>query len=345
MKVLFVTNMWPDPERPWYGGFVRSQAESLRELGIEVDTLAIRGYASRWAYLWAARAMAALPAGSYDIVHAHYGHSGLVGRIQLGAPLIVSYCGDDLLGTIGANGSATPQSIAQAAVFRQLARVCTATITKSEQMAARLPACRRGRNHVIPNGVDLERFRPVPREQARRLLGWTGSEPVVLFVGDPRLPVKNFALARAAVELARKRTPGVRLHVVWGHAPDDVPLIMNAGDALLVASRSEGSPNAVKEAMASELPIVSTPVGDVEERLRGVAGCQVRPAEAGSLADALVAALQRGRCPEARRAVKSVSVAAVARRVLGVYAAVLERHEAETGEREGTRTARSVRGV
>ena len=104
--------------------------------------------------------------------------------------------------------------------------------------------------------------------------------------------------------------------------------MMSAADALLVTSRAEGSPNVVKEAMASELPVVSTPVGDVAERLGGVAGCHVRPAEPDLLAEAVVAALRNGRSPQARRAVASLSTEAVARRVLAVYERVLGRRDA-----------------
>ena len=231
----------------------------------------------------------------------------MVARLQAAAPLVISFCGDDLLGTVDASGAVTPRSGLEARVFGQLARVCDATITKSDEMACRLPASCRPRNHVIPNGVDLERFKPVPRELARRTLHWSPDEAAVLFVGNPRLAVKNFALAQATVEHVRADLPSVRLHVVWGSRPEEIPLLMSAADALLVTSHSEGSPNVVKEAMASELPVVSTPVGDVAARLRGVAGCHVRPAQPDLLGGALVSAVRHGGAPEARRAAEAVS--------------------------------------
>ncbi len=319
MRVLFVTNMWPDAERPWYGAYVERQAESLGDLGLEVDVIAIRGYAGRAAYLARALDVLRVRPGRYRIVHGHYGHAGVVARLQVGAPLVVTYCGDDLLGTADFDGTLTRRSAVEAAVFRQLARVCARTITQSEQMAGRLPAACRERNAVIPNGVDLDRFGPVDRAEARRTLGWAPSEAVVLFVGDPRLAVKNFALARETVARAAAGGAPVRLQVVSGRRPDEVPLLMGAADALLLTSRSEGSPNVVKEAMASELPVVATPVGDVRERLEGVPGCHVRPPEPGPLAEALVRALGHGRTPAARRAVAPLAVRAVARRILAVY--------------------------
>ena len=324
MKVLFVTNMWPDSERPWYGTFVKTQADSLAALGVDVDVLAIRGYASKGEYPAAARELvrrARRP--DFDLVHAHYGHAAVVARLQRARPLVVSYCGDDLLGTPDAAGRATPRSRAEAAVFRQVARVAAATITKSGEMERALPASCRARNHVIPNGVDLGRFEPIPREEARRRLRWDPDAPVALFVGDPAIPRKNHALADAAVRIAAERVPGLTLRPAHGHPPAEVPVLMSAADVLVLTSLSEGSPNVVKEAMATALPVVATPVGDVEERLRGVAGCHVSGFAPEPLADGLVAAIRHGRSHEARAAIADLSLESVAKRVLGVYAGVL----------------------
>jgi glycosyltransferase involved in cell wall biosynthesis len=322
MRVLFVTNMWPDAERPWYGTFIKTQADSLERIGVELDVLPIRGYASKRAYVDAvAQVRRMTRERDYDVVHAHYGHAGVVARAQRQVPLVVSYCGDDVLGTPDGNGGLTPRSRAEAAVFRQLAHLTDATITKSEEMERALPARRRARNLVIPNGVDIERFAPRPRDEARRELGW-GAEPVALFVGDPAIARKNHPLAVAAVEHAQREIPELRLQVAQGFTPDQVPTLMSAADALVMTSLWEGSPNVVKEAMAAELPVVAVPAGDVEERLRGVEGCFVRPYDASALGEALVAALRHGRSPAARAAVAELSLENVAQRVLATYDSV-----------------------
>lgn len=319
LRVLFVTNLWPDAARPWHGTYVRSQAESLRRLGVAVEVESLRGYADRRAY---ARGMrSALARGrrrDHDLVHAHYGHSAAVARLQVGTPLVISYCGSDLLGEHTEHGVSLSSRL-ERALFRRLSHVADATITKSADMAAVLPRAARARNHVIPNGVDLDRFAPEPQRAARAALGWRPGERVVLFAGNPELPVKNAALARAACALV----PGARLHVAFGHPPELMPRLMSASDVLLVPSRSEGSPNVVKEAMAAELPVVATPVGDVPERLAGVPGCSVCPPEPAALARGIDAALTHGRCPQARAAVAPLGLDGVARRVCDVYAAVL----------------------
>jgi teichuronic acid biosynthesis glycosyltransferase TuaC len=322
-RVLFVTNMWPDEVRPWYGTFVKVQAEGLRRLGLEVEVMTIRGYTRRSTYLTAvARAAALIRSRAFDVVHAHYGHSGVVARLQLRAPVVVTFYGSDLLGVPTDSGGRTARSRVEARVFAQLARTVAATITNSEQMARVLPAACRRRNHVIPNGVDVERFRPRDRLEARRQLGWPEDEPVALFAADPRLVVKNHPLAEASCRRAAASLPGLRLRVASGRPPGEIPLWMSAADALLLTSRSEGSPNVVKEAMAAELPVVATPVGDVPERLRGLPGCYVCEPDAGALADGLICAVRHGRVPEARRAAVALSTERVAERVAQVYETV-----------------------
>ena len=189
-------------------------------------------------------------------------------------------------------------------------------------MELRLPEPCRGRNRILPAGIELGRFRPLPRDDARRRLGWPLSERVVLFAGNPELAVKNYALAEAADSRLAERLDDVRLRVAWGNPPDEMPLFMSAADVLLLPSRSEGSPNVVKEAMAAELPVVATPVGDVDELLRGVPGSHVRPADPAALAEALSLALEHGRSPQARRAVAPLDIAAVARRTIEIYESV-----------------------
>jgi glycosyltransferase involved in cell wall biosynthesis len=324
VKVLFVTNMWPDDERPWYGTFIKTQADSLEALGVELDVVPIRGYASKRAYADAAGEMRRMTrANRYDVVHAHYGHAAVVGRLQRAAPLVISYCGDDLLGTPAEGGGITPRSRVEAGIFRRLARVAAATITKSEEMERALPAACRERNHVIPNGVDVDRFAPRGREEARRELGWDADDRVALFVGDPAIARKNYPLAEAACAVAAERVEGLRLQVAQGFAPAQIPTLMSAADALLMTSLWEGSPNVVKEAMAAELPVVAVPAGDVEERLRGVERCFVRPYDADSLGAALAEAVSDGRSPAAREAVAALSLENVARRVMDVYEAAI----------------------
>jgi teichuronic acid biosynthesis glycosyltransferase TuaC len=324
-RVLFVTNMWPEEQRRWYGTFIKTQAQSLERIGVAVDVLYARGHARRRAYGLATRVIGRFSRnGAYDLVHAHYGHSGVVGRLQWQRPFVLSYCGNDLLPFHeGKTATDLIRGPLEITAFRQLARLCDATITKSDEMERRLPAACRVRNHVIPNGVDLSSFDALPKAAARERLGWAPHHPVVLFVGNPQERRKNYPIAQRTCERLSVRIANLELRVAWRVPHSHVALWMSAADALLFPSSCEGSPNVIKEAMAAELPIVATPVGDIEERLRGLPGCFVRPADPVALAEALATALRHGRVPEARRAVLELSLENVARRVNAVYDKVL----------------------
>jgi glycosyltransferase involved in cell wall biosynthesis len=238
---------------------------------------------------------------------------------------VISYCGDDLLGTPAPERPShmTTPSRALAGAFAQLARLADATITKSEQMARKLPRRAYARNHVIPNGVDLEMFKPIDQALARDRLGWEREEKVVLFVGDPANERKNHALAERACRQASERCGSLRLRTATRLAPELVPVWMSAADALIHPSWSEGSPNVVKEAMACELPIVATPAGDVPERLAGLPGCHVLAPDPELFAGALLDAIDHKPCAGARIAVAELSLERVAQRIAGVYGSVL----------------------
>ena len=112
----------------------------------------------------------------------------------------------------------------------------------------------------------------------------------VLFAGAFDNVVKNAPLAVKTIDLLNCFS--VELLELKGYTREQVTLLMCAGDAFLMTSFTEGSPQVIKEAMACGCPIVSVDVGDVRERMEGVKGCFVantrKPEE---LADLLQKAL------------------------------------------------------
>ena len=324
MKVLVVTNMWPSAERPHWGAFVRSQADSLAALGCENTLYEIRGYRSSMEYF---RAMSAIPqaarACGAELVHAHYGLSGAAAaRVRL--PLGVSFCGDDLLGRPDAHGRLTFKSRALLPVSQQAARRADAVIVKSDEMRRAIPGI--AGVDVIPNGVDLARFAPEPRASARAALGWRDAGHVLLFAADPHELRKNWPLADATRAALTARGLDVRLEAVHGRPQADMVRAMNAADVLLLPSFHEGSPNVVKEAMAVGLPVVAAPVGDCAERLRNVSPSWVVERTVEAFANAAAAVLADQRRSNGREAIeRTLSLAAVAKRVLGVYEKARER--------------------
>jgi len=320
MRVLMVTPQLPRPGRPGTLAPTVRQIESIRALGIDVQVLEVRGV-KRLKYLQRLPDLRSL-AASVDLIHAHFGYCGWLARSQRSTPIVVSFMGDDLLGTPDGSGriSAFSRCVVRADCW--LARAVDAVIVKSADMARIIAPVRA---HVIPNGVDLNMFRPIDRAAARARLGLADHKRYVLFPGWPEQPRKGFPLARAVVEETSRRFETVELLPLGRVEADAVPLYMNACDAMVLTSYLEGSPNVVKEAMACNLPIVSVPVGDVSELLDGVDGCAVCPRDVGELSAALAKVLRRREPTNGRTTVekKQLDLVSVARRVVDVYSDVL----------------------
>jgi glycosyltransferase involved in cell wall biosynthesis len=327
VKVLVVTNMWPSPERPHWGAFIRSQVDSLAAAGCENTLYEIHGWRRTAEY---GKALAELPRiareSGAELVHAHYGLSGAA-ALRVKVPLVVSFCGDDLLGRPDETGQLTLKSRLLLPLSFYAARRAHGVIVKTDEMRRVIhdvPDV-----HVIPNGVDLSQFTPEPREAARAALGWRTTGHVLLFAAQPSVRRKNWPLAQAACQLLAARGFDVRLEAVHDRPQAEIVRAMNAADVLLLPSFHEGSPNVVKEAMAVGLPVVAAPVGDCAERLRDVTHSFVVPRTPAAFADAAAAVLAAGERSNGRDVIaRTLSIESVAQRVLEVYREALARFRA-----------------
>lgn len=323
MQVLMVTTEFPEPGRPGGGCFILRQVEALRSRGVGVDVLAFRSGGSVTNHFCAWRRLRQMISKTrYDLIHAQFGHAALVARTQWRLPVVVTYRGSDVLGIVGPGGRYTLKGSILILFSKAISMCVEAVIVVAESIGRRLP---RRDYVVIPSGVELERFRPIPREKARSILGWSMDELVVLFVAlNLDDPVKRYALADATVALVRKKlNKDVQFRVVTGVTPDDIALYMNASDALLLTSSHEGSPNVVKEALACNLPVVSVDVGDVRERLADVQQCFVCDPIPEALASALCDVLTSGQRANGREKVGELDETLLALRVIEVYRKVL----------------------
>lgn len=309
MRVLVLTNMYPTPEEPWFGCFVREQVEDLIELGIEADVLHFDGRGTSSAY---ARIVPALrrrvAGGHFDLVHAHYGLSGAVALTQRRVPVVTTFHGSDAY--------VRWQRCISWAVARS-----TTPIFVSRRSAEQLAQ----RGAIIPVGVDTRLFSPIDREEARKRLRWEEGRRYVLFPGATSNPCKRYDLFQAVVERARAVIPELESVALEGYAREDVALVLNAVDVTLMTSDREGSPATVRESLAVATPVVSVPVGDVEERLAGLPGCSVCPRDAERLSEGLLAALAAPRDQVLRERAEQTSRESVARRIASLYRELLER--------------------
>jgi glycosyltransferase involved in cell wall biosynthesis len=327
MRALIVTNMYPTPTAPTMGTFVADQVESLRDLGVGIEMVHLaRRDNGRHVYRnLAQRIERAVGETKPDVLHVMYGGvtAEVVTRAVRDRPVVVSFCGSDVL---GGDAKGIVQHVASrysTFASRRAARRAAGIIVKSRNLYDALPEkIDRGKVWIVPNGVDFAHFHPRDQADCQRLLGWAEDRRHVLFPGLPTRPEKRFALAEAAIS-SLDRTVRVELHALVGVPHDQVPIWINAADAVLLTSKHEGSPNAVKEALACNVPVVSTDVGDVRERLADIEGCFIADATPEDLAVKLALVLKNNRRLDAREQIDNLGLEVVARRIVDIYERVL----------------------
>jgi teichuronic acid biosynthesis glycosyltransferase TuaC len=263
VRALVVSNMLPDAAHPARGSFVRDQVAALERIdGITVELYELAPGAAALAR--AARDLRRRFAGErLDVVHAHF---GLTAWPCLALPARVHAL------TVHGTDVRHPRTrILTAAVLPAIDLLAAA----SPALARELPGRRaRRRAQVLPCGVDLQRFQPLPRARARAELGIDPDGPYLLFPADPARAEKRHDRA-----LALAHAVGARLLSLGAVAPERVPLWINAANAVLVPSDREGFGLGAVEALACDVPVLATPVGVHGEALAGVEGSLCAPFE------------------------------------------------------------------
>ena len=276
MKILIVAS----DKGGRFSPFIEEQAAVLQKQGCEVLRFGITGHGAR-GYLRLLPALKkCIREQQPDLIHAHYGLSCLLASMQHLVPVVSTYHGSDIhdphilpLSRLAMRRSAWNIFVSKTALL----------IAQNERFLPS-PVCLE-RCSVLPCGVDLQAVQIVGKAAARKQLHLPLDKTLVLFAGAFDNAVKDAPLAKKTMaELA-----DAQLIELKGYSREEVFLLMQAADALLLTSRSEGSPQVVKEALACGCSIVSTDVGDVRELTAGIAGCYV----ASSREPATLAALLR----------------------------------------------------
>jgi glycosyltransferase involved in cell wall biosynthesis len=311
MRVLVVTNLMPDASAPQRGRWVFDQIDEIRRAGIEVDLFGFPP--GRREYLPATRRLRRLLRSSdpFDLVHAHYGLAGWCARLAGASPLVITFHGTDVRHPVV---GAMSRRLAWRA---DLVAAVSRALFDPEGGRPGLPPVHGGA--VLPCGPDLGRFHPVPRGDARRDLGLDPDRRYLLFPANPDRPEKR---ADRATELAA--AAGAELLTGGSIEPERMPLWINAANAVIVTSEYEGFGMVSVEALACDVPVLSTPVGIAPFALGGVAGTLCAPFELGRWLERLAPHLEADdpRVDGARRA-DSLSAARMAERTIVAYRSVL----------------------
>jgi teichuronic acid biosynthesis glycosyltransferase TuaC len=177
----------------------------------------------------------------------------------------------------------------------------------------------------------------MPRDEARARIGLPEDKRLVLWAGEYFRPEKRWDIVQEAMALLKAGDPNAELVLLSGHSHDDVPVYMNAADVLLLVSDAEGSPMVVKEAMACNVPVVSTAAGDVANVIGRTEGCFVTSQEPRDVVEKLKLALAFGRRTNGREAVQDMELDEISRRIIAVYEGLVRsrgRHPASESAEE-----------
>jgi len=299
---------------------IMSQGDSLEKLGINVEYFPVRGKGVAGYIQTVFRLKRFLHRNQFDLIHAHYGLCGWVAFLAKSnnPPLILSYMGSDLFlvrgGKVSKNG-------VLGKLNRMMQYRVDHLIVKSAAMAEGLS--RPEITTVIPNGVDLDLFNPLPKEECRKELKLNLEKQIVLFLGNRSSPVKNFQLLETAIGIIK--TPEIELLCPYPASPTLIPFYLNAADVLVQTSLSEGSPNIIKEAMACNCPIVATDVGDTQWVMGETEGCHITSFNPNDLANKIKSALTFGNRTNGRERLRmlGLDVDTVAKRIRHLYECLL----------------------
>lgn len=307
MRVLFVSS---GNSKNGISSLVFEQGESLRSLGYEIDYYLVKGKGLKGYLSNLISLRKKYKLGNYDIVHAHNIFCGFLCGIAFLKPLVVSLMGWNV----------------QIFYLKYLIYIFNyllwdVCIVKSQSMQL---ALKKMQVEIIPNGVDINAFKPMNGKIAKEYLNWDVNKKHFLFPADPSTEIKNFPLCEQAIGILSN--DDFVLHTLGGVARKDMPYYYNASDVVIFTSKGEGSPNVIKEAMACNCKIVSVGVGDVPERFLGVKGCFICQYQAYDVAHKIMDALN---FPQkevtSRQGVIYLNSLVIAERISEIYNSIITR--------------------
>ncbi len=317
LKVLHITNNYPTREYPIFGIFVKEQIDSLSDIGVENEIFFINGRENgKLEYLRSIIGLKKFLKGKqFDIIHCHHAFSAicfiLTGQSKK-FKSVVSYQND-------------PANEHGKKLFRFVCKFTNAIIFKNNS-----PIIDNTSIYNQPNGVDTGFFYPINKNECFSKLNLNAQKQYILFVSSNFLREQKrydrFHQVLAILQGKYKMNNIEELRLV-NTERNLVPYYFNAVDLHLLTSDFEGSPNSVKEAMACNIPVVSTNVGNVAELLTGVTGSYIAETmDPEELAELAYKALTNLTPVNSREALikKELDGKSVAKKIVNIYNQVIQ---------------------
>lgn len=287
--------------------FIMEQVEALGKIGVVTEYFTVE-QKGMMGYLRSRKLMLQkIKSFQPDLIHAHYGMSGLLANLQRKIPVVVTYHGSDINNNKAFKFSRLSILLSKYNIFVSQANVQKSKVKKNYAL--------------IPCGVETAIFKPMEQDGAGQQFQFKKDKQYALFAASFQNRVKNSALAIEAVQ----NIPNLELLELKGYTRQEVAVLMNAVDVCLMTSFTEGSPQFIKEAMACNCPIVSVDVGDVAEVIADTQGCYVSSHDVNQLTENLRAVLQHNQRTKGRERIVELALdsESVARRIVEVYENVL----------------------
>ena len=226
--------------------FVQEQGEAIRGAGCEVEYFLIKGN-----YLKAVGALKRkIREWKPDIVHAHFGLSAITAELQGLVPVVTTFHNGETLNW-HVNLMSSLMSLRAKHVIYVAQHIRDLSYFKSRNYS------------IIPCGVNMEECEVMDKVDARQRLGWDAKKKYILFGGAFDNLRKNYLLLREAVS-GLDAFGDIVCVEMKGLSRAECVLRMNACDLFALPSHSEGSPQALKEAMACNCPCLATDIADVK---------------------------------------------------------------------------------
>ena len=298
MRILIIAS----GNSPQLSPFVKEQAESLMEQGLSVDFFLIKGkglfgYLRNYFLL-----IKKIKREEYDLIHAHYGLSGLLATMQFYVPVIITFHGSDV-------------NMDKNYIFSRIAsRLSTTNIFVHQSLQKKLKIYKNPIN-IIPCGYNNNRFFPLSKDKAREVLKWKKSKHYIVFSSSFDNKIKNVQLAKLAIS----NINNCKLIELEGYEKEQINLILNASDLLLVTSLSETGPIIVKEALACNCPIISTNVGDVQKLIRNVNNCYISSYNPEDIKKRINQVFRNNKRTNGQQIIKNFNLENIAYKIIDVY--------------------------
>lgn len=287
--------------------FIKEQGESLVQLGINVNYFLIKGHGIGGYLQNLSRLRKEICQGKYDLVHAHYGFSGLLSVLQRKVPVIITFHGCDVNNRKHRNYSKIAALFSNYIIFVHNDLIKKLGVKKNYS--------------IIPCGINLQTFFVIDKGVSRKKLNFNDDKKYILFSSLFDIKRKNYFLAKSAMNILGY--DNCELIELKGYSRNDVNLLLNAVDLLLVTSLYETGPQVVREAMACNCPIVTTNVGDVQNIIKNTKGCYITSYDPCDVKMKIELALNFGQRTNGRENILEYDNKIIAKTILEVYNKVL----------------------